>query len=92
MLLSVEWSPSGWKDMTGRVVRVPSIKLREAQNKPDRALVRVSHLPSALFSAGQQEIRNYENNLGYPTLHRFRSRATPTTQRRSRPRAPRPTV
>lgn len=44
------WSPSGWKDMTGRIVRVPSMKLREAQNRPDSAFVRVSHLWSALVA------------------------------------------
>lgn len=44
------WSPSGWKDMTGRIVRVPSMKLREAQNRPDKAFVRVSHLWSALVA------------------------------------------
>lgn len=43
-----EWSPSGWKDMTGRVVRVSSMKLREAQNRPERAFVKVNHLRSAL--------------------------------------------
>jgi hypothetical protein len=43
-----EWSPSGWKDMTGRVVRVESMKLSEAQKRPDRALVSVSHFWSAL--------------------------------------------
>lgn len=48
MFVVVEWSPSGWKDMTGRVVRVPSMKLSEAQKRPERALVRVSHLWSAL--------------------------------------------
>lgn len=42
------WSPSGWKDMTGRVVRVPSIKLSDAQKRPERAFVNVSHLWSAL--------------------------------------------
>lgn len=30
--------------MTGRVVRVSSMKLREAQNKPDKAFVNVNHL------------------------------------------------
>lgn len=42
------WLPSGWKDMTGRVVRVPSMKLREAQKRPDKAFVSVSHFWSAL--------------------------------------------
>lgn len=45
------WSPSSWKDMLGRIVRVPSIKFSEAQNRPDNAFVRVSHLPSALRTA-----------------------------------------
>lgn len=44
------WSPSGRKDMTGRIVLVESIKLSEAQKRPDNALVRVSHLWSALDS------------------------------------------
>lgn len=48
-MVALEWSPSGWKDMTGRVVRVPSMKFREAQNSPERAFVRVNHLRSALW-------------------------------------------
>jgi hypothetical protein len=54
MFVAVEWSPSGWKDITGRVVRVLSMKFSEAQNKPDRALVRVSHLWSALQAGSQR--------------------------------------
>ena len=42
------WSPSGWKLTTGLVVRVESMKLRLAQNRPERALVRISHFCSAL--------------------------------------------
>jgi hypothetical protein len=38
------WSPSGRKDMRGRVVLVESMKLREAQNRPESALVNVNHL------------------------------------------------
>jgi hypothetical protein len=53
ILSTVEWSPSGWKDMTGRVVRVPSMKLSEAQKRPERALVSVSHLWSALHTGCQ---------------------------------------
>lgn len=44
-----EWSPSSWNDIVGRIVRVASMKLSEAQNKPDKAFVRVSHLLSALW-------------------------------------------
>lgn len=43
-----EWSPVGSKVTTGLVVRVESIKLSEAQNKPETALVRVVHLANAL--------------------------------------------
>ena len=37
------WSPSGLKDITGLVVRVSSMKFSEAQKRPERAFVRVSH-------------------------------------------------
>lgn len=84
------WSPSGRKDMTGRVVRVSSMKLREAQNKPDRAFVSVSHLWSALdpvsaggpagASAGSQGwISRRRTVLPCPP------RARPTARRRCRP-------
>lgn len=43
-----EWWPSGRKDMTGRVVRVSSMKLRDAQKRPDKALTRFFHLCEAL--------------------------------------------
>lgn len=46
-------SPSGWNDMTGRVVRVLSMKLSEAQKRPDSALVSVSHFLSALLPSSQ---------------------------------------
>ena len=42
-VLSSGWSPSGWKDMTGRMVRVESMKFREAQKRPDSAFVRTNH-------------------------------------------------
>jgi len=42
--------PSGWNDMTGRVVRVLSIKLSDAQKRPDSALVKTSHFSSALHT------------------------------------------
>ena len=45
-----EWSPSSWNDILGRIVRVPSMKFSEAQNRPDSAFVRVSHLLSALWA------------------------------------------
>lgn len=44
----LEWSPVGLKAITGLVVLVESMKLREAQNKPDRALLRVIHRANAL--------------------------------------------
>jgi hypothetical protein len=48
---SVEFAcPAGWKDITGRVVRVESMKFSEAQNRPDSAFVKVNHRPSALSS------------------------------------------
>jgi len=40
--------PSGSKDMTGRVVRVLSIKLRDAQKRPESAFVKTSHFSFAL--------------------------------------------
>ena len=43
-----EWSPAGRKDITGLVVLVESMKLSEAQKRPDSAFVRVNHRPSAL--------------------------------------------
>src|SRR4051812_47881655 len=39
--------------MTGLVVLVESIKLREAQKRPDNAFVRVNHLPSALHKLAE---------------------------------------
>lgn len=48
--VSLEWCPSGRNDNTGRIVFVSSMKFRLAQNSPDRALVRVNHLPSASSS------------------------------------------
>ncbi len=53
-----EWSPAGLKDMTGRVVRVESMKFREAQKRPDNAFVKVSHRSSALLI-----LANFESNL-----------------------------
>lgn len=46
--VELEWSPVGWKDMTGRVVRVESMKFKEAQKRPERAFVNVNHRPLAL--------------------------------------------
>jgi hypothetical protein len=46
--VELEWSPLGINDMTGRMVRVESIKFKEAQKRPDNALVRINHRPSAL--------------------------------------------
>ena len=40
--------PSGSNDMTGRIVLVASIKLIEAQKRPDRALVSFNHRANAL--------------------------------------------
>lgn len=48
VLFELGWLPSGRNDMTGLVVLVPSMKLSEAQKRPDRAFVRVNHLWSAL--------------------------------------------
>ena len=59
----LRWLPSGWKDMTGRVVRVPSIKLREAQKRPDSAFVSVSHLWSALYAPVSAVICIYKTRL-----------------------------
>ena len=42
------WSPSGSKVMTGRLVRVESMKFIEAQNRPARALLSVIHRAKAL--------------------------------------------
>lgn len=44
----VEKLPRGENVMTGRVVRVESMKLRLAQKRPESAFVRVSHCFSAL--------------------------------------------
>lgn len=43
-----EWWPVGWKLKTGLIVRVASMKLSEAQNKPERAFVSVVHRANAL--------------------------------------------
>lgn len=43
-----EWSPAGSKVITGLVVLVESIKLSDAQNRPDRALLRVIQCAKAL--------------------------------------------
>jgi hypothetical protein len=43
------WCPSGWNDMTGRIVFVESMKFNDAQNKPESAFVRVNHLANALI-------------------------------------------
>lgn len=50
-----EWSPAGSKVITGLVVRVESIKLSDAQNRPDNALFRVIHRANAL-DTNQQRI------------------------------------
>lgn len=42
------WSPAGSKDITGLVVRVESMKFRDAQKRPDNAFVKVNHSLSAL--------------------------------------------
>ena len=47
-IVEFEWSPAGWKDNTGLVVLVESMKFSDAQKSPDRAFVNVSHRPSAL--------------------------------------------
>ncbi len=44
-----EKSPVGSKDMTGRMVRVESMKLRDAQKRPESAFVRVVQRALALF-------------------------------------------
>src|SRR5271169_2095808 len=44
-----ECAPAGANDITGRIVRVESIKLRDAQKRPDNALVKISHRLSALI-------------------------------------------
>lgn len=46
--LEEAWSPAGSNDTTGLVVRVESMKLRDAQNKPDKDCVNVIHLEKAL--------------------------------------------
>lgn len=42
--------PSNAKLASGRIVLVESIKLIEAQKRPDSALVKVNHLALALMS------------------------------------------
>jgi len=46
----ISWSPVGEKESVGLVVRVESMKLIEAQNKPDSDWVRVDHLSIASLS------------------------------------------
>lgn len=63
-VVASEWSPSSWNDMTGRVVRVASMKFREAQKKPDNALVSVSHLRSALKPLGISPCLHLQSMVG----------------------------
>jgi len=45
---ALEWWPSGSNVNTGRMVRVESMKFKEAQKRPDKALVKRSQRKSAL--------------------------------------------
>lgn len=45
-----EWSPTGSNVVRGRVDRVESMKLSEAQKRPDNALFRVIHRANALLN------------------------------------------
>lgn len=63
--------------MTGRVVRVLSMKLSEAQKRPERALVRISHLRLALRkSAGE----SHDSEDDSPNLLFIRIRLQPSPQ------------
>lgn len=48
-VLMLPWSPKGSKVITGRVVRVESMKFMEAQKSPARALLSVIHREKALW-------------------------------------------
>jgi hypothetical protein len=85
------WPTAGWKDMTGLVVLVESIKFSEAQKRPESAFVRVNHLPSALQSISPIPLYTQEKNillirLGLdpsPKLHARSSLLTTTPRSRA---------
>lgn len=90
------WSPTGSKDMTGRIVRVESMKFKEAQKRPDSAFVNVNHRPSALIRLAKcaptcrlEAPFNYTLfiRLGFHPRPQFHTRA-PLSRPSPRPRAP----
>ena len=66
--------------MTGLVVRVESMKFREAQNRPESALVNVNHLSSALrYALAYLSVQN----IDFSTLHSSLPPPKPTALRQS---------
>lgn len=75
-----EWSPVSSKDAAGRVVRVKSMKLSEAQNRPDRALFKVIHRSNALRKIRHRRLLTKK---GFGTLRLFPLPPTPRAPRQS---------
>ena len=84
------WSPDGVNDMTGRIVRVESTKLSDAQKRPDSAFVREDQRSSALKIVCQIKpfvsrccpsvhLRHYPKGKVH-TLHRRLPQPKPTVQ------------
>ena len=91
----LEWSPVGLKAIMGLVVLVESIKLREAQNKPDKALLRVIHRANALVYPSTRPSTGPESFI--ITLWPYRLPPMPKAQPQcrllwNRPMALRPTI
>lgn len=87
------WLPRGSNDITGRVVRVESMKLREAQKRPESAFVRVSQRPSALSSALVSPVPFKPiPAIKKLTLHRYQPPPKPIALHPCLPLAPLPTA
>jgi hypothetical protein len=85
--VELAWPTAGWKDITGLVVLVESMKFSEAQKRPDSAFVNVNHLPSALPLLAQSSMHNNRH-----TLHQSPPQPKPTAPRRSLPPSIHPTA
>jgi hypothetical protein len=82
------WMPSGSNEFTGLIVRVESMKFRDAQKRPESAFVSANHLVLALLRSAQLCRYIRAQLTPRPCL----PLPTPTARRQSRPRAHRPTA
>lgn len=84
-----EWSPAGSKDTIGCVVRVESIKFKDAQKRPDNDWVKVIHFANALSGRQSAHQLAFGKHISYPgrvrTHHYLEHQSTPTIPHRYYP-------